>query len=153
MASRTKKGKDELLPLADRLHSACIHLLRRVRKLDDQSGLSAPKLSVLSVLVFGGPRTPGELAVAEQVKPPSMTRLVQELEKGGFIVRRGDPVDGRVVRLRATAKAERLLREGRSRRARLIAEGIAQLSESDKARLAVAIPALESLLRLPVQQK
>ncbi len=50
--------------LADRLHSAAIHLLRRLRREDDASGLPAPQLSALSVIVFGGPIAIGALADA-----------------------------------------------------------------------------------------
>src|SRR5919199_1876113 len=80
--------------VADRLHSAAIHLLRRLRKVDEASGLSAPRLSALSVLVFAGPRTLGELAAAEQVRPPTMTRLVRALERSGLVTREHDPDDG-----------------------------------------------------------
>ena len=72
--------------LADQLHSAAIHLLRTLRKEDDSSGLSAPRLSALSVVVFGGPLTLGQLARAEQVRPPTMTRIVTGLA-GGFVTR------------------------------------------------------------------
>jgi len=61
--------------VADGLHSAAIHLLRRVRKQDTKTGEGPARLSALSVLVFGGPKTLGELAAAEQVRPPTMTRI------------------------------------------------------------------------------
>ncbi|HKP74962.1 MAG TPA: MarR family transcriptional regulator, partial [Longimicrobiaceae bacterium] len=82
--------------VADRLHSASIHLLRRVRRRDEESGITAPHLSALSVLVFGGPCTLGELAEAEQVRPPSITRIVRNLEAQGLVERAADPDDGRV---------------------------------------------------------
>ena len=62
--------------VADRLHSAAIHLLRRVRKQDTVLAEAPARLSALSVLVFAGPMTLGQLAAAEQVKPPTMTRIV-----------------------------------------------------------------------------
>jgi len=62
--------------LADRLHSAAIHVLRRVAREDTASGLGGPALSALSVVVFGGPLSLGKLAEAEQVTPPTMTRTV-----------------------------------------------------------------------------
>ncbi|MDQ3996553.1 MAG: hypothetical protein M3303_05995, partial [Gemmatimonadota bacterium] len=71
---------DAATELADRLHSAAIHLLRRLRREDARTGLSGPRLSALSVVVFAGPLTLGELAAAEQVRPPTMTRLVRALE-------------------------------------------------------------------------
>ena len=68
--------RPDVLAVADRLHSAAIHLLRRVRKQDVATGEGPARLSALSVLVFGGPKTLGELAAAEQVKPPTMSRIV-----------------------------------------------------------------------------
>ena len=65
--------------VADHLHSAAIHLLRLVRRRDAETGLSPARLSALSVLVFGGPRTVGDLAADEQVRSPTMSRLVAEM--------------------------------------------------------------------------
>jgi hypothetical protein len=83
--SERESAQDDAERTADRLHSAAIHLLRRLRREDAKSGLSAPRLSALSVLVFGGPLTLGELANAEQVRPPTMTRLVTALEADGRV--------------------------------------------------------------------
>ena len=104
-----RKTQDEAEVIADRLHSAAIHLLRRLRREDTKSGLSAPRLSALSVLVFGGPVTLGELANAEQVRPPTMTRLISALEAEGLVSREADPDDGRLTRIRATPKGRALL--------------------------------------------
>src|SRR5919202_5265919 len=101
---------------ADRFHSAAIHALRHVRRDDPETGLSAARLSALSVLVFGGPRTLGELAAAEHVRPATMTRIVQALEAEGLVRREADPEDGRVTRLHATGKGERVLWRGREQR-------------------------------------
>jgi hypothetical protein len=76
--------------VADRLHSAAIHLLRRLRVEDEALGISAPRLSVLSVLVFSGPMRIGELAHAEQVEPPTMTRLIDGLQRDGYVAREPD---------------------------------------------------------------
>src|ERR1700739_1344776 len=95
--------------LADRLHSVAIHLLRRLRREDDASGLPAPQLSALSVIVFGGPITLGALAQAEQVRPPTITKLVAALEDAGLVERGVDAADRRVVRVKATARGTRLL--------------------------------------------
>jgi DNA-binding MarR family transcriptional regulator len=99
---------DHVERVADRLHSASIHLLRRVRRRDEESGVTAPHLSALSVLVFGGARTLGELAEAEQVRPPSITRIVRNLEADGLVEREPDPADRRIVRVRATEKGRRI---------------------------------------------
>src|SRR5260370_31468853 len=86
----------EAVDLADRLHSAAIHLLRRLRRTDPLTGVSAAQLSALSVLM-GGPRTIGELAAAEQVQPPTISKLVNEMEQAGLVSRRRDGSGGRAV--------------------------------------------------------
>ena len=73
-------SKSDALEVADQLHSAAIRLLRAVRIVDDETGLTAPKLSALSVLVFGGPKSLTALAQAEQVTSATMSKLVSDLE-------------------------------------------------------------------------
>src|SRR5271154_85262 len=106
--------------LADQLHSSAIHLLRRLRIRDRESGIGPAQLSALSVLVFGGPRSLGELADAEQVRPPTMSRIVAGLERAG-LVRRCATEDGRRVRLEASAAGTKILQEGRRRRVESLA--------------------------------
>lgn len=137
----------ELLRTADRLHSAALHLLRWVRAVDTASGLSAPRLSVLSVLVFGGPRTVGELAAAEQVRPPTITRLVQALEREGLVRRTGDRRDGRIQRIHATARGRTLLQAGRQRRIDRLASGLERLSPDERAVLDRAAVLLTRVVR------
>jgi DNA-binding MarR family transcriptional regulator len=134
---------DEATELADRLHSAAIHLLRRLRREDARTGLSGPRLSALSVIVFGGPLTLGELAAAEQVKPPTMTRLVRALEARGLVTREPDEHDGRVVRIRATAKGRTLMAEGRARRVRALAREFERLDDEEVAALRSGAAAIE----------
>src|SRR5690348_16661106 len=112
----SKRKSSPNIEAADKFHSAAIHALRHVRRDDPASGLSAARLSALSVLVFGGSRTLGELAAAEHVRPATMTRIVQALEEDGLVRREAVPTDGRVVRLHATAKGERVMWRGRERR-------------------------------------
>jgi DNA-binding MarR family transcriptional regulator len=128
---------------ADRLHSAAIHLLRRVRASDVETGLSPSRLSVLSVLVFGGPRTPSELAAAEQVRLPTISALVRGLEEDGLVRRAADPADGRVVRLSATAKGRRILERGRERRLDNLEELLVPLSREELRVLAEASEILD----------
>src|SRR5215218_1391391 len=104
------------IELADRLHSAAIHVLRRVAREDTASGLGGPALSALSVVVFAGPITLGRLAEAERVRPPTMTRTVQGLEAAGLVRRKTDPSDRRAVLLSPTAKGSRTLQAARRRR-------------------------------------
>lgn len=133
--------------LADRLHSASIHLLRRLRRQDDASGVTAPHLSALSVLVFGGARTLGELAQAEQVRPPSMTRIVRNLERDGLVEREPHPGDRRSVRLRASDAGRRLLEEGRARRVHSLADRLHTLSADELQCLERAAGLIEGIVR------
>ncbi|HEU5316196.1 MAG TPA: MarR family transcriptional regulator [Chloroflexota bacterium] len=130
---------------AEKLHSAAIHLLRRLRRQDVASGLTAPRLSALSVIVYGGPLTLGALAAAEQVRPPTMTRIVAALEADGLIRREPSPDDGRVTLVRATPAGERLLHEGRRRRTAQLASQLEALPAADRLTLARAADLLESL--------
>lgn len=136
--------------LADRWHSLAIHLLRRLRREDVKAGLTGPRLSALSVIVLAGPVTLGELAAAEQVKPPTMTRLVRALEVAGLVRREHDPNDGRVVRLRATTKGTSLLREGRARRVARLSAPIGELTSAEREALVQAAEILARVVdRLP----
>jgi DNA-binding MarR family transcriptional regulator len=121
--------------LADQLHSAAIHLLRQLRKEDDASGLSAPRLSALSVVVFGGPVTLGELARAEQVRPSTMTRIVTGLEEAGLVRRKSDPRDGRLTHIEPTPKGHKVLTAGRARRVEALAGAVSRLDRKELAEL------------------
>jgi len=117
--------------VADRLHSAAIHLLRRLRREDAASAISAAQLSALSVVVFSGPLSLGELAAAEQVRPATMSRLVDALERRRLAVREVSPADRRVVLVRATEAGKHMLAEGRSRRICVLAEQLGRLAAED----------------------
>ncbi|MDP8911200.1 MAG: MarR family transcriptional regulator [Actinomycetota bacterium] len=132
---------------ADKLHSAAIHLLRRAAKEDASSGLSAARLSALSVVVFAGPRTIGELAEEERVRSPTITGIVNGLERDGLVRREVDPNDGRVARVHATAKGKRLLERARRRRIAVLADGFRDLAAGDLALLVRAAELAEKSLR------
>src|ERR1051326_2265976 len=128
--------------VADAIHSAAIHLLRRVRKVDeDAMRISLARASALSVLVFARPRAPAELAGAGEVALPTMSRLVAALEHEGLVRRRPHSTDGRSVRLEATAKGRRILERGRGRRLDLLESLLADATadEVDTVRAAAAI--------------
>ena len=133
--------------LADRLHSAAIHLLRRVRKQDIATGEGPARLSALSVLVFGGPRTLGELAAAEQVKPPTMSRMVAGLGRSRLVEITEDPQDARRLRIRATAKGTRLLQKGRELRIAALASHLGTLSPDELAKLRAGVEILREMLQ------
>src|SRR5437764_1594042 len=123
VVKQKSEARPELLEAADKLHSAVLHLLRRLRVRDRESGIGPAQLSALSVLVFGGPRSLGELADAEQVRPPTMSRIVAGLQRAG-LVRRLETQDKRRVLLEATARGTLILQEGRERRVRSLGRGL-----------------------------
>src|SRR5256884_5719666 len=140
------EGHSELLETADRLHSAAIHLLRRLRVGDRESGVGPAQLSALSVLVFGGPRSLGQLADAEQVRPPTMSRIVAGLERAG-LVRRHATEDGRRVRLEASAKGTKILEAGRKRRVESLAKALSSFTEKEQQQLGELTDLLQQLIR------
>ena len=143
---RDDEVRDEVLLIADRLHSAIIHLLRRVRKQDSATGEGPARLSALSVLVFGGAKTLGELAAAEQVRPPTMSRIVSGLARSRLVEITADPKDARRKRIRATAKGNRLLQKGRQMRINYLAAQLEKLNPQERSKLNEAVCILEHLL-------
>jgi DNA-binding MarR family transcriptional regulator len=145
--------KSKIQPLSavdaidDRLHSVAIHLLRRVRNQDTVTGEGPARLSALSVLVFNGPKTLGELAAAEQVKPPTMSRIVAGLKRGRLVEITADAHDARRKQIHATSKGVALLRAARQRRVSYLADRLTFVSKQDLAGLGEALDLLEAILR------
>lgn len=117
----------ELLRAANALHSAAIRLLRRTRHVDRETGLTPERLSLLSILVYGGVRTVGDLAEAEQVSNPAISRILSSLEGDGYVSRERSPEDRRVVLVSATMKARELMERARARRLESIARELSAL--------------------------
>src|SRR5271155_5573742 len=132
--------------LAELLHSTAIRLLRTIRRVDESSGLTAPRLSALSVIVFNGPITLGKLAEAEQVRPPTMTRIVNALEEQELLVKWQDPGDGRVIRIAATTKGKRVLIRGRARRVQFLTEQVRHLGKVEQENLSAALVTIQELI-------
>ena len=143
MAARSSEKRRRAV--ADALHSAAIHLLRRVRAEDEEAGVGPARLSALSVLVFGGPQRLTDLARAEQVRPPTMTKVVTGLETAGLVRRVAHPGDARAVRVEATARGQRLLVEGRRRRVERLAGGLTTLLPEELDVLAHAAAIIERI--------
>lgn len=130
--------------VADRLHSAALHLVRAVRRVDAAMGLTPARASALSVLVFGGPTTIGALAKAEGVRSPTMTALVSGLEADCLVRRVPSPGDARRVLVEPTARAREVLHEGRRRRVELLDRLLADLGDGDLAVLDRAATLIEA---------
>ena len=132
--------------LASRLHSAVLHLLRRLAREDRATGESPARLSALSVLVFSGPRPIGQLARDERVSAPTMTRLVAGLEADGLVTRSADPDDRRTQRVAATSRGREILVAGRARRVAALEALLVGVAEEDRAALAGAVTVIEQRL-------
>ena len=132
--------------VADRLHSAAIHLIRRLRLQDAAMGIGPARAAALAVLVFGGPMSLKELARAEQVRPPTMSRVIRGLERAKLVRREVAPEDARRIILTPTEKGKSLLWEGRRRRVELLARGLEQLPHKEQQQLAETAELLHLLL-------
>ena len=131
--------------VAASLHAAAIHLLRRVRRVDEVSGLGPARLSALSVVVFAGPLRISDLARAEQVRVPTMTPIVAALERDGLVARQADPADARVSLVRATPRGARLMTDGRARRVAALAGDLDTLTLDERRAVGAAARILERL--------
>src|SRR5918995_2667894 len=121
----------DLQAIANRLHSASLHLNRAVRRIDAEMGLTPARASALSVLVFGGRRTIGQLAADEGVRSPTMSALVDGLQADGLARRTGAPADRRSVVVDATPRGRRLLQRGRRRRVGVLETALGEVTAAD----------------------
>lgn len=117
--------------VANRLHSAAVHLLRSGRRTDEDTGLSPARLSLLSLLVFGGPTTISELAAQQQVSLPTISRLVTALEQEGLVERARDPSDKRRVLVAATREGASIMLQARRNRVEYLAQRLRQLDPGE----------------------
>ena len=129
---------------ATAIHSAAIHLLRSLRREDARQGVGPAGLSVLSVLVFGGPRTMAQLADIEQVKRPTMTRIVTTLENWALVERKRG-ADRRTMVVHATPSGRTVMIRARSDRMADLEQRMEKLAESEISLLVRAATLLERI--------
>ena len=137
--------KDSLAETARDLNSAAIHLLRGMRAVDRASGLTPARLSALSVLVFGGPSTLGQLARTEDVSGPTMTRIVDGLVTLGLATREEHPESARQVLISPTQAGVDLMQAAAARRVDVIVAALAALPAGDRRAIVAAAPSLREL--------
>jgi DNA-binding MarR family transcriptional regulator len=131
--------------LAARLRLVVTRLSRRLRQ-QGETGISAGQLSALSTIDRCGPMTLGDLAAAEQVQPPSMTRIVSRLEETGLVERQACQEDRRVARVRVTGEGRELLQLSRTRKNAYLARRLRTLGGGELATMAEAVAVLEQIL-------
>ena len=136
---------DRRTQAANRLNSAAIHLLRRISQEDGADGVTGARASALSVVVYGGPLTVGELARRERVALPTISRIVDALVRDGLLARLRAESDRRTVTLAATRRGRTLMERGRARRIRRLADELGMLEEQDVQALEQALDVLDRL--------
>ena len=146
-APASRRAGVDASELAARLASLSTVLQRHLSRTDAGEGLTRARLSALALLVLGGPRTLGDLAAAEQVRPPTMTRLVHAMEADGLVARDKNPDDGRSVVIRATPRGVEQLAQGRTRQITPLAKAISDLELDERQQLAQAADSLGRVLR------
>ncbi|MHB1928821.1 MAG: MarR family winged helix-turn-helix transcriptional regulator [Acidimicrobiales bacterium] len=137
--------KSDLAVAAEALNSGAIHLLRAVRVVDREAGLTPARLSALSVLVYGGPCTLGRLATAEGVTGPTMTRIVDGLVALELAAREPHPDSARLVWIRATEEGKLLMERARARRVEALVAAMRALPLASQQRISAVAPLLEQL--------
>lgn len=141
----TATGDDQI----SRLRRAVMVLGRRLRQQAADGDLSATEMSVLGRVLRGEAVTPGQLAKAEHVQPPSMTKVLERLGEAGFLARRPHPDDGRQQLLSITDQGREFIERTREERNRWLAQHLDQLDDAQRTALQDALPALEALAELP----
>jgi DNA-binding MarR family transcriptional regulator len=132
--------------LASALRISVARLSRRLRsQRDPQNELSVGQISVLGALFRNGECSVGELAAQERVQPPSMTRTVNCLVEGGYVLRRRHATDGRQVVVALSEKGSQTLAADRRRRDAWLAQRLRELTPEERAVLRQAAPLLERL--------
>lgn len=146
-ADGRRRGAVDATELAARLAGLSTVVQRHLSRADVGEGLTRARLSALALLVLGGPRTLGDLAAAEHVRPPTMTRLVHAMEADGLVARKPNPADGRSVVISATPKGEAQLEWGRARQIAPLTASLSELDRSERLRLEDAADLLGRVLR------
>jgi DNA-binding MarR family transcriptional regulator len=131
--------------LASALRLAVLRLARRMRAERADTSLTLTQLAALATLDRHGPLSPGDLAAAERVTPPSMTRIVSSLQAAGLVTRTGHPTDGRQVLLALSPAGEALLREDRRRRDAWLSQRLRELEPAERDVLRQAVQVLDRL--------
>ena len=133
--------------LAPRLRMSVMRLARRLRQLDVAAdGVTLSQLSAIYVLIGQGPMTVGDLAAAEKVQPPTMTRLVSRMEEDGYVRRSPHPTDGRVVIVGATDAGARLVEASRRRRTAELSRRLTRLTTTERRNVHGLVGLLDKLV-------
>jgi DNA-binding MarR family transcriptional regulator len=146
MAPTASSTTRDITELASRLRLAMARLVRRARQEAVEGEVTPSMLSALGSIDGLGAPTLGELAAAEKVQPPTITKLVARLEGDGLVVREADAADRRVVRVRLSSEGRRFVERTRVRAGAYMARRLRTLSDEERAAVEAVLPVLERLL-------
>ena len=131
--------------LASRLRVSVARLARRLRQEGSREDATPSQLTTLATLYRDGPMTLGDLADAERVRPPSMTKIVTALVERGLVSRVPSTEDARCVRIEATAKGRAEHEEYQKRREAWLNHRLAELTSEERALLMEAVEILDRM--------
>jgi DNA-binding MarR family transcriptional regulator len=134
--------------LASQLRFAVLRLGRRLRQHAPED-ITPSQLSALSIVVRERRLTLSQLAAAERVQPPTVTRVVDMLEQKGLATRVASEQDRRVAFVEATPEGRALVEQIRRRRDAYLARRLRSFSADERALLERAAPLLERLIEDP----
>ena len=126
--------------------------MARLLRQQDDSGYAPALLTALAVVDREGPLTLGALAAQEQVSPPTITKVVDTLERHGFVERIRDEHDRRVWRVKATTRGKRQLERSRTRRTEWLANQLRGVTEQDRVQIMAALDVLEQFTAVPPRE-
>ena len=138
----TDLDKTILTDAANRLNSLSIHMMLRVSQATHGDEITPARQSLLSVIVFGGPVNVSELARAENVSVPAVTRMLDALETDGLAYREPSEDDRRAVNVLPTEAGLHVMEAARARRVQRIADELSFLTREE---LEVVLKAAELL--------
>jgi len=128
-----------------RLRAALARIARQLDRQTRGATLTRASATALATLANRGPLRSGELAEIEGVHQTMLSRIISKLTEAGLVERTPDPADARAALIAVTAEGAELDRRLRAERTRLLAQHLANLPDSESARLMSALTALEAL--------
>lgn len=135
--------------LANELSIMAVRLIRWLRAADEGAVLTGPQASAMSVIIHSGGISPSALANLEQVSRPSITRVVDELVRQGFVMRAAHPTDRRGSILIATENGLTLWQSGQLRATAPLAARIHALGAEERQQLERVMPLLARIMEPP----
>jgi len=142
------RTRTRIAELAALLRPSLLRLTRIIRNQRVDISVSLTQLSAMSTLHKRGPMSAGELASCERVQPPSMTKVLSNLEERGLVRRDAHPGDRRQAIIAITEAGIALLDSERRTRDTWLSLRLAQLTPDERALLRSVVPVLDKLAAL-----